>query len=166
MALNNLHFQPVMWLRKTHMFCIDVFCYYEIFRGELTHQKYKMLFKSVLKGVSFMIAICSGYSKRGNVSGEKKNPTYLCYDLDSGQIASITILEKTLLLPSALSHNLYFSFQMKNGESLQNPLQCFQSWKQESWEFARERCQLLQHGCTSLYFFCSCPLSCIFNSVQ
>lgn len=106
--------------------------------------------------------------KGGNVCGNK---TYLCHD-DSGQIASITIFflkkqnKKTLLLPVALSHNLYFSFQMKSGVSLQNPLQCFQSWKQESWDSARERCQLLQHGCTSLYFFCSCPLTCIFKSLQ
>lgn len=42
---------------------------------------------------------------------------------------------------------------MRSVLSLQNTIQCFQLWKQESWELPEGDVSFLQHGSSSLHFF-------------
>lgn len=103
--------------------------------------------------------ICSGYSKK------RKNTYCMCHYLGSDQTASITTFQQTLLLPATLSKSLFLpSNEERIVSSKSTPM--FPALETGKLRIARGRCQLLQHGCPSLRFFCSCPLSCEFRSVQ
>lgn len=117
-------------------------CYYEIGRRKYNSPEIKVSRQAFLWQSSALDTI-----KRGNVHGK----TCPCHYLDSGQTASITILQQTFSTKSV------FLFSNEETSASSRSTSELETGK---FQTARERCQLLQHGCPSLYFFCSCPFSC------